>query len=137
MLAKPRCIAFACALQLALVLGVWPANAAHSSSLVGAYTCALASGEFNYPALACKIVKRKAKDGSGRSLWFEKSAGSQRIRGWVAPQEHGFDVDGEFYCPRGACSEKVQIRFVPHEGGFRGQLEHGQGGTITIDLRRK
>ncbi|MSQ83892.1 MAG: hypothetical protein EXR77_13570 [Myxococcales bacterium] len=119
------------------MLGVWPADAAPSSSLVGAYTCALASGEVNYPALACKIIKRKAKDGSGRTLWFEKSAGSQRIRGWVAPQEHGFDVDGEFYCPRGACSEKIQVRFVPLDGGFRGRLEHSQGGTITIDLRRK
>lgn len=127
-------------LTLSLSLSLLPASsaaAAPKSKLLGRYSCALETGGTTYPAQPCAIVTRKAKDGSGRSLWFQKSSGSQRIEGWVAPKEDGFEVDGRFYCPKGDCTQPVQVRFVAEAGGFRGALEHTQSGAMTIQMRRK
>jgi len=119
-----------------LCTGAAPGAAAAESTLVGAYRCAIRSGGFAYPPMPCRIATKKARDGSGRTLWFEKTGGSQRLRGWVAPKEDGFEVDGEFWCPKGACTERVQARFVRVDGGFDGRLDHGQGGPTTIEMRR-
>ena len=113
-----------------------PALAAPQSTLVGRYQCTFSNGGTTYAAQPCRIATKKAKDGSGRTLWFEKSGGSQRLRGWVHPKEDGFEVDGQFYCPRGACTEAVQVRFIAKDAGFAGVFEHHQAGKMEVWMVR-
>ncbi len=135
-MALPLPLVVSLSLGLTLLSGA-AATAAPKSTLLGRYTCALETGGTVYPAVPCAIVTKKAKDGSGRTLWFQKVTGSQRIEGWVAPKEDGFEVDGRFYCPKGDCAQPVQVRFVAEAGGFRGSLEHAQAGAMTIQMRKK
>ncbi|MBM4343849.1 MAG: hypothetical protein FJ100_10800 [Deltaproteobacteria bacterium] len=139
-LSLPLFLSLSLSLSLGLTLTLsLPSDllAAPPSTLIGRYTCALESSGTRYPAMPCAITARRAKDGSGRTLWFRKATGSQRIEGWVAAKEDGFEVDGRFWCPKGDCAQPVQVRFVAEPGGFRGTLEHDQAGPMTIAMRKK
>ncbi len=132
-----RPIALPMAVVALLVAASTSAGAAPKSTLLGRYTCALSQGEFKYPAQPCSITVKQAKDGSGRTLWFAKSGGSQRLSGWVAPKEDGFEVDGQLHCPKGACDQPIQIRFVAVPGGFDGAFDSNPGGEVKVVMRAR
>lgn len=77
----------------------------------GVYKCEFTDGDVKYPVFRC-VIKAVATAGGKNRLTLEKTAGSQRLRGAVTPSAKGFDFSGEFFCPRGDCTEQVQASFV-------------------------
>lgn len=120
----------------ALLISATAAATAPKSKLLGSYKCAIKQSGINYPAQPCSIAFKPAKDGSGRTLWFAKAAGSQHLSGWVAPKEDGFEVDGQIECPKGSCTEPLQMRFVAVPGGFDGAFELAATGPVTVIMRK-
>lgn len=125
-------------LGFALLPGLAGAGTAAPSDLTGNYTCAftLVEGKdrYDYPAFPCVITAR------GVTLTLEKTAGSQRIRGPITPNEDGFDFDGSFFCPDGDCTSASSGHFTrTGPGVFRGVIRQVEqpGSEIVVDLRRK
>ena len=114
--------------------GPLTATAAPKSKLLGRYTCTVRQGAVDDAPQACSITFRRAKDGSGRTLWFSLLGDPQRLTGWVAPKEDGVEVDGAVACPKGQCAESAQMRFVAGLGGFDGQVETASGRQIAVKI---
>ncbi len=124
-------------LAFALLPGLAAAGTA-PSDLTGSYSCAftLVEGKdrYDYPPFPCVI-----KD-QGGVLTLEKTAGSQRIRGPITPNEDGFDFDGTFFCPDGDCTSASSGHFTRiGPGVFRGEIRQVEqpGSEIVVDLRKK
>lgn len=77
----------------------------------GAYKCQFKQGNFRYAKFRCAITKANTAQGHVR-IRLEKLTGSQRIRGTVRPTEKGFVFAGEYFCPKGACTQDVSGEFV-------------------------
>jgi hypothetical protein len=104
------------------------AMVSQSSLPNGDYSCSLAESGYQYPAFRCVVYT--AEDGS---QILDKLGGSQRIRGRIAPTAGGFRLDGQFYCPYGACDEQVSGEFVALGGQtFRGSLAMQNGEHIVL-----
>lgn len=87
-----------------------PTKALGGTVASGPYKCEFTDGDVKYPVFRCVIKAVATADGKTR-LTLEKTAGSQRLRGSVAPTSDGFDFSGEFFCPRGDCTEQVKATF--------------------------
>jgi hypothetical protein len=81
--------------------------------------------------MACEI---RRKDGG---FFLEKTQGSQRIKGTVTPKgEDRFDFEGLYFCPFGACDEKVRGSFERQSRDhWVGKLDDGGYDTV-VTLRR-
>lgn len=88
-----------------------PAAPAAPSIAAGNYKCSFAQGNFRYANFRCVVHKDETAKGETRYR-LEKQSGSQRIRGQVQPTEKGFQFSGEYFCPHGACDQKVSGTFV-------------------------
>lgn len=89
-----------------------PAAAAGPASIApGNYKCSFAQGNVRYANFRCVIHKDDTAKGEVRYR-LEKLSGSQRIRGQVQPTDKGFQFSGEYFCPHGACDQKVSGAFT-------------------------
>lgn len=77
----------------------------------GAYKCQFKQGEVRYANFRCAVTHAQTAAGQLR-IRLEKLTGSQRIRGTVRPTEKGFVFAGEYFCPKGACTQDVSGEFV-------------------------
>ncbi len=88
-----------------------PPAAAAAPIAPGTYKCSFAQGNVRYANFRCAIHQDNTAKGETR-IRLEKLSGSQRIRGQVQPTETGFQFSGEYFCPHGACDQKVSGTFV-------------------------
>src|SRR5260221_7595136 len=93
-------------------------QALEQRDLTGAYWCTITAGEFTYDPYPC-VIRR-----IDRRFVLAKLGGSQRFTGEVRAARDGFTFDGEFYCPWGDCTQRMQGMFVPAQGGFEYRDDH-------------
>ena len=103
-----------------------PVEPAGGARLVGRYLCMIQIGGDDEDAgpVPCVIVKHEEQ------LVLAKLDGPRRIRALVKPDEDGFLVSGEIYCPwedmEGCGSDLLNGRFEPAgNGGFKGSFDDG------------
>lgn len=100
------------------------------SLIEGEYSCSFNSSGFQYPAFPCRVYR----DQTGRKV-LEKLGGSQRIRGYVNEVDGGFDFDGQFYCPFGACDQQVRAQFQSFDDGAHSGTIETDSGPIIVALQ--
>jgi len=96
----------------------------------GEYLCSFNSDGYQYPNFPCRVYR----DNTGRKV-LEKIAGSQRIRGYVDEVDGGFDFDGDFYCPYGACDQQVRAQFQSFDDGAHSGTIQTSSGPVVVALQ--
>ncbi|MBI5609612.1 MAG: hypothetical protein HY902_12135 [Deltaproteobacteria bacterium] len=95
----------------------------------GDYQCEFTQGEFKYPVFRCVIRKQMTAAGTAK-FTLEKQGGSQRIKGSVEPTADGFRFEGQYFCPRGDCTEATQGDFKRvGRDKYQGSLKTSTGET--------
>lgn len=110
--------------------GQGDSDAPAGSLVEGEYRCSFNSGGFQYPPFPCRVYR----DNSGRKV-LEKLAGSQRIRGFVNEVDGGFDFEGQYYCPYGACDQQIQAEFQSFDDGAHSGTIQTNTGPVIVALQ--
>jgi hypothetical protein len=100
------------------------------SLIEGEYTCSFNSDGYQYGNFPCRVYR----DNSGRKI-LEKLSGSQRIRGYVNEVDGGFDFEGQFYCPYGACDQNVRAEFQSFDDGAHSGTIQTDSGSVVVALQ--